>query len=76
MFRPKAIRLAARVADVIDEMLVGDFDFIEDESGLYADVDYDRNHPCRPELRFPIVRRQCNIAAQPSALTPAACSRA
>jgi hypothetical protein len=75
MFRQRATRLAARLADAIDEMLVGDFDFIEDESGLYADVDYDRIHPCRLELNIPIVRRRCNIAA-PSALTPAACSRA
>jgi hypothetical protein len=74
MFRPKAIRLAARVADVIDEMLVGDFDFIEDESGLYADVDYERLHPRQLELRAPIVRRPCNIPA-PAALTSAACAR-
>jgi hypothetical protein len=75
MFRPTAaIRLAARVADVIDEMLVGDFDFVEDESGLYADVDYDRNHPCVIELRTPIVRRQCNAPA-PTALTAAAHAR-
>jgi hypothetical protein len=74
MFRPTATRLAARVADVIDEMLVGDFDFVEDESGIYADVDYDRKHPCRIELRTAIVRRQCNAPA-PAALTPAACAR-
>jgi hypothetical protein len=74
MFRPTAIRLAARVADVIDEMLVGDFDFIEDESGVYADVDYDRRHPCQVELRTPIVRRQCN-APSPAALTSAALHR-
>ena len=75
MFRPTAIRLAARVADVIDEMLVGDFDFIEDESGIYADVDYDRIHPRRLEIRTPIVRRPCNAAPAPAALTPAACAR-
>jgi hypothetical protein len=69
------MRFAARVADVIDEMLVGDFDFIEDESGLYADVDYDRIHPCRLELRTPIVRRQCNAVPAPTALTPAASAR-
>ena len=74
MFRPTAIRLAARVADAIDEMLVGDFDFIEDETGLYADVDYDRTHPCRLELRAPIARRQCNAPA-PAALTPAGSAR-
>ena len=74
MFRPTATRLAARVADVIDEMLVGDFDFVEDESGVYADVDYDRKYPCRIELRTVIVRRPCNAPA-PSALTPAASAR-
>jgi hypothetical protein len=74
MFRPTAIRLAARVADAIDEMLIGDFDFVEDESGVYADVDYDRTHACRPDLRPPLVRRQCNAAA-PTALTSAASAR-
>jgi hypothetical protein len=74
MFRPTAIRLAARVADAIDEMLIGDFDFIEDESGLYADVDYGRTDHCRLVLRTPIARRQCDAPA-PTALTPAACAR-
>jgi hypothetical protein len=76
MFSTTAIRLAARVADVIDEMLVGDFDYVEDESGLYADVDYDRTQPRpgRVELRSPRVRRQCNAPA-PSALTAAAYAR-
>ena len=72
MFRLTATRLAARAADVIDEMLIGDFDFVEDESGLYADVDYDRIHPRRLELRAPIPRRPCNAPA-PAALTAAAC---
>jgi hypothetical protein len=68
------MRLAARVADAIDEMLIGDFDFIEDESGLYADVDYDRTHACHLELRAPVARRPCN-APTPAALTPAAGAR-
>jgi hypothetical protein len=74
MFRPTATRLAARVANAIDEMLVGDFAFIEDESGLYADVDYDHRPPCQLEPRMPVVRRYCNAPA-PAALTPAACAR-
>jgi hypothetical protein len=74
MFRPTAIRLAARLAEAVDQLLIGDFDFIQDESGIYADVDYDRIHPCRLELRAPIVRRQCSAAA-PTPLTSAAAAR-
>lgn len=75
MFRPLTTRLATRVADVIDEMLIGDFDFIEDESGLYADVDYDRKDSCQIELRTPLVRRQCNATAPKALTAAAACAR-
>jgi hypothetical protein len=45
MFRSATSRLAARVTDLIDDMLVGDFDFIVDGDEIYADVDYFRTHP-------------------------------
>ncbi len=45
MFRLTTTRLAHRVTDLIDDMLVGDFDYIMDGEHLYADVDYYREHP-------------------------------
>jgi hypothetical protein len=45
MFRSTTNRLARRVSDLIDDMLVGDFDYILDGEDLYADVDYYRKHP-------------------------------
>ncbi len=45
MFRSTTARLAHRVSDLIDDMLVGDFDYILDGDDLYADVDYHREHP-------------------------------
>jgi|SRR5579863_1236971 len=45
MFRSTTTRLAQRVSDLIDDMLVGDFDYILDGEDLYADVDYFRKHP-------------------------------
>jgi hypothetical protein len=70
MFRPAITQLTERVADLLDDMLVGDFEYIQDECGLYADVDYHRKHPHRVELRVPVTRRACNAPA-PRALTPA-----
>jgi len=45
MFRSATVRLAARVSDLLDDMLVGDFDYIIDGDEIYADVDYFRTHP-------------------------------
>jgi hypothetical protein len=47
MFRSVSImKFAARMSDLIDDMLVGDFDYIVDDDGrAYADVDYHRAHP-------------------------------
>lgn len=45
MFRSTTTRLAHRVSDLIDDMLVGDFDYVLDGDDLYADVDYYRTHP-------------------------------
>jgi hypothetical protein len=45
MFRSATIRLAARISDLIDDMLLGDFDYILDGDAVYADVDYFRRHP-------------------------------
>ncbi len=45
MFRSTTTRWAQRVSDLIDDMLVGDFDYILDGEDLYADVDYYRKHP-------------------------------
>lgn len=44
MFR-STNHLMHRVSDLIDDMLVGDFDYILDGDELYADVDYFRKHP-------------------------------
>ena len=45
MFRSATNSFAHRVIDMIDDMLVGDFDYILDGEELYADVDYYRTHP-------------------------------
>ena len=45
MFRFSTTRLAHRVSDLIDDMLVGDYDYILDGEELYADIDYYRRHP-------------------------------
>ena len=45
MFRSTTTRLSHRISDLIDDMLVGDFDYILDGGELYADVDYYRKHP-------------------------------
>jgi len=51
MFR-SAIRFAALMSDLIDEMLVGDFDYIFDDDHVYADVDYHRAHPHHEALSW------------------------
>jgi hypothetical protein len=45
MFRSVTNNFARRISDLIDDMLVGDFDYILDGEELYADVDYYRTHP-------------------------------
>lgn len=45
MFRSATNYLANRISDLVDDMLVGDFDYILDGDELYADVDYFRKHP-------------------------------
>jgi hypothetical protein len=45
MFRSATNNFAHRISDLIDDMLVGDFDYIRDGDQLYADVDYYRRHP-------------------------------
>ncbi len=47
MFRQVTQHLARRVSDIIDEMLLGDFDYAAEGNRLYADVDYQRTHPHR-----------------------------
>ncbi len=49
MFRSATTRLAQRLSDLIDDMLVGDFEYILDGDDLYADVDYYRTHPHHTE---------------------------
>jgi len=64
MFRNAVIQLRERLADAIDEMLVGDFDYSEDPTGLYGGLDYHRDHPHRLQLSVPVIRRaQCNAPA-------------
>ena len=45
MFRSATHYLANRISDLVDDMLVGDFDYILNGDELYADVDYFRKHP-------------------------------
>ncbi len=45
MFYSKAHRIAQHLADLIDDMLLGDYHYIFDGDRLYADVDYYREHP-------------------------------
>ena len=45
MFRSATNNFALRISDMIDDMLVGDFDYVRDGDELYADVDYYRKHP-------------------------------
>ena len=45
MFRSANNNFAHRICDLIDDMLVGDFDYVLDGDELYADVDYYRTHP-------------------------------
>jgi len=45
MFRSVTNILALRISELIDDMLVGDFDYILDGDQLYADVDYFHKHP-------------------------------
>ena len=45
MFRSATNNFALRISDLIDDMLVGDFDYVLDGDELYADVDYYRKHP-------------------------------
>lgn len=57
---------------MIDDALLGDFDYVADGDHLYADVDYYRKHPHRVELRPVVPRRQCNAeTVAPVALTAA-----
>jgi hypothetical protein len=76
MFRSATTRLAIRVSDAIDDMLVGDFDYILDGERLYADVDYYREHPHHdPDLTWtPAAGRgfgpQRSAAAGPASRRP------
>jgi hypothetical protein len=45
MFRSVTNNFARRISDLVDDMLVGDFEYILDGEDLYADVDYYRTHP-------------------------------
>jgi hypothetical protein len=41
MFRSITARFADRMSDLVDEMLVGDFDYVIDGDEVYADIDYE-----------------------------------
>lgn len=45
MFRSATNNIAHRISDLIDDMLVGDFDYYLVGDELLADVDYYRKHP-------------------------------
>lgn len=42
MFRTVTSRVAERMSDLIDDMLLGDYDYVVDGEHVYADVDYNR----------------------------------
>lgn len=53
MFRSSTTRFVQRISDLIDDALVGDFEYIADGEHVYADVDYYREHPHHcPELTW------------------------
>lgn len=54
MFRLAAVRLTHRLADAIDDMLLGDYAYVTHGGELYADVDYERREldPSRAAWRF------------------------
>jgi hypothetical protein len=63
------------MSDLIDDMLVGDFDYIVDGDDVYADIDYDRlARECGGRVRpaappTPLInrdRRPGTVAAQPA----------
>jgi hypothetical protein len=63
------------MSDLIDDMLVGDFDYIVDGDDVYADIDYDRlTRECGGRVRAaapptPVInrdRRPGQVAAQPT----------
>jgi hypothetical protein len=43
MFRSVTSRVAGKVSDLIDDMLIGDYDYVIDGEHIYADVDYERH---------------------------------
>jgi hypothetical protein len=42
MFRSSTSRIVDRLAEAIDDMLIGDYDYVFDGGRVYADVDYVR----------------------------------
>jgi hypothetical protein len=78
MFRSVTSRFAAHMSDLIDDMLVGDFDYIVNGDKVYADIDYDRlSRECGGRVRpavtpTPLVnrdRRLGAVAPQPTVCT-------
>jgi hypothetical protein len=66
------------MSDLIDDMLVGDFDYIVDGDDVYADIDYDRlARECGGRVRpaappTPLInrdRRPGTVAVQPTVCT-------
>ncbi|MCL2419351.1 MAG: hypothetical protein FWD04_08665 [Conexibacteraceae bacterium] len=66
------------MSDLIDDMLVGDFDYVYDGDDVYADVDYHRHEPAltwtpaagrgngpqRPAFAGPVARRPGTVPAR------------
>jgi hypothetical protein len=78
MFRSVTSRVAAHMSELIDDMLVGDFDYIVDGDEVYADIDYDRlSRECGGRVRpaapsTPLInrdRRPGTVAPQPAVCT-------
>jgi len=78
MFRSVTSRLAAHMSELIDDMLVGDFEYIVDSDDVYADIDYfrlarecgGRVRPAAPPM--PLInrdRRPGTVAPQPTVCT-------
>jgi hypothetical protein len=72
MFRSITARLADRMSELVDEILVGDFDYVIDGDEVYADIDYDRiARECGTRVRQPAPlidrdRRPGTVPARPA----------
>jgi len=58
MFRRSATRVVEHLSDAIDDMLIGDFDYVVDGERLFADIDYERRRLERAAPQAAVARRR------------------